>query len=30
MKAENSEDTLASLCEEFFLIGFHVTLYETG
>ena len=29
LKAENSEDSLASSCEEFF-ISFHVTQYETG
>ena len=29
LKAENSEDSLASLCEEF-SISFHVTQYETG
>ena len=29
LKAENSEDSLASSCEEF-CIGFHVTQYETG
>ena len=29
LKAENSEDSLASLCEEF-CIGFHVTQYQTG
>ena len=29
LKAENSEDRLASSCEELW-IGFHVTQYETG
>ena len=29
LKAENSEDSLASSCEEF-CIGFRVTQYETG
>ena len=29
LKAENSEDSLASSCEEF-CIGFHATQYETG
>ena len=29
LKAENSEDSLASSCEEF-CISFHVTQYETG
>ena len=29
LKEENSEDSLASLCEEF-CISFHVTQYETG
>ena len=29
LKAENSKDSLASLCDEFCIL-FHVTQYETG
>ena len=30
LKADNIGDSLASLCEEICIIGFHVTQYETG